>query len=247
MLSVLLWSLLTSAAWGAEEHGPVLPIGISGEQDFHPVQVMQLSNVTKAAIRVVRMFAPREIKNHLFNWTGARRLIKGKRIEIRFATGRSPWLQPLLAGASDSDAFTVASVDLKNRRMRIVIVLLVDRLLYDPSGKEHPDGFSRLVVALAHEIFGTVQDCLEDDFDTLKPQTAADKVKLELRSYRASLSFLRGLKKNPAFGRLPAEMQVGLLGRLPPEIKAYRTWLKAHPGESPDPACGEMLKSPAKP
>jgi hypothetical protein len=238
MLLSLLYSILTTAAWGA----PALPIGISAERELNPEGVTHLIAMTKSAVEIVIKFAPRGMKNHLFHWTGRKKLLEGKSIEIRFATSRTSWIQSFMTGTRDSDAFTVSEVDLANRRMRIVIVLLVDRLFYDSSGNQHPDGFARLVLALAHEIFGNVQDSLEDDFDKLRPQTDDDRIKLELRAFRASLSFLRGLKKNPAFRRLPKDLQNGLLGRLPSEIKAYRTWLNSHSNESMDPECEVELE-----
>jgi len=245
MLVALLAFLVTSSAWSANEAAPALPIQIGYGEDLDAEFSKQLAGISQQALNFVRRFPPAGYENNLFHWTDDRKILDGKAMHLFFATTKTPLLKPLLqnSGSTNLDAFTMVPIDVKSKSMNIVLVLLVDKIFYDAAGTEHPDGFSRLVVALAHEIYGNVQHFLEFPIESAQKQTRGDRVRQELRAFRASLAFLGELRQNPTFATLPLKMQSDLLARLPFEIDGYRSWLRAHPSEAPDPACEAMLKS----
>ncbi|MGZ3721880.1 MAG: hypothetical protein ACXVA9_03045 [Bdellovibrionales bacterium] len=244
LLVALLSTLSVNATVGSPPE-PALPLQVALSGELNSNLREQLPGIFEAALTLVEMFPPKGYENNVFQWSADREILKGKNLSILFATKETPVIAPLLAnsGAKEMDAFTMAPINPSEKTISIVVVLLVDEIFYDSSGNERHNGFSKLVLALAHEIYGNVQHFLEFDTEGVKPQTRADRIKQEMSAYRASLLFLDGLANNPKFTTVPLSTRQGILKLLPNEIRAYRSWLNAHPSEAPDPACEAMLKA----
>lgn len=224
---------------------PALPIAMSMEKEVGSGLEQQLPNILNSAIAMVQMFPPKGYENNLFQWSSDRTILSGKNLTLTFATSKTESIAPILtnSNASGMDAFTLAAMDPVKKTMSIILVLLVDKIFYDAQRNERPDGFARLILALAHEIYGNVQHFLEFDLSTAKPQTMADRVQQELSAHRASLLFLGGFASDHRYESIPENIRKDLLNLLPLEIKAYRSWQNSHPSAALDPACEAMLES----
>jgi hypothetical protein len=214
------------------------------ESDVPQETRRHLPNIFEAAIALVHLYPPTGYENNLFIWSADRRILQGKAVSIVMTTSRNPAIQPLIANSNtpNMDAFIMAPMNVTKKTMSIVVVLLVDKIFFDSSGREFRHGFAKLVLALAHEIYGNVQHFLEFDIAGAKAQTMADRVNMERKAYRASLLFLGGLPDHPEYLDIPEGTRAGLMSLLPGEIRGYKSWMNAHPNLEPDPACEAMLE-----
>jgi hypothetical protein len=248
VLSFLFSFLVIGASIGAAEIRPALPINLSLEHDIGPKLSQELPRILRTALNVVQLFPPKGYENNLFNWSADPQILTAKTLNIIYAKTKTPWIAPLLANSNSEnmDAFTIAPIDVTNKSMSILVVLLVDKIFFDRNGQEYENGFARLVLALAHEIYGNVQHFLQIGIGDAKPQTMEDRVNLERRAYRASLLFLAGVRDSDNFFNLPSGLRKGLMALLPSEVKAFRSWQRAHPSRALDPACEAILASVKK-
>lgn len=224
---------------------PALPLLFSVESDVPSPRRPELKLILDSALTLVSRYPPKGYENNLFQWSADRSVLQGKTFQITLATSLSSTLEPILgnSGISEMDAFTMAPINQAQRKMSVHLILLVDKLLYDSTGHERPNSFARLVVALAHEIYGNVQHSLELKIEMAERQTLADRIYQQRNAYRASLLFLGGLIQNPDFLTMPRSIQDGLKQLLPQEKMAYQGWQNAHPSQALDPACEAMLLS----
>jgi hypothetical protein len=248
VLSFLFSFLLIATSTGATESRGALPINFSLESNIGPRLKQQLPTLLHTALMVVKMFPPQGYENNLFHWSMSRQILAGKTLTFTYAKTTTPWIAKMLADShSDNmDAFTLAPISIENKSMAILVVLLLDKIFYDGNGREYENGFSRLILALAHEIYGNVQHFLQLDIESARPQTMEDRVNLERRAFRASLLFLDGVKESDKYSSLPEGVRNGLLALLPAEVRAFESWLEAHPLRIPDPACTAILDSVSK-
>ena len=100
-------------------------------------------------------------------------------------------------------------------------------------------------MALAHEIYGNVQHFLEFSVEGAKPQTTADRISQERKAFQASIQFLEKIAQDEKAPLMPTKMRNDLLNLMPSEIKAYQSWLEAHPSLARDRTCDSLL-SPKK-
>lgn len=112
-------------------------------------------NIVNTAITFVSIFQPEE--NNFFNWTETRETFKNKTFSIYYTTSTEERLRNILSldkkEYQETDAVTIFLGETM-QTCQITICLFVDKLFFDEEGNERKDGFSRLVVALAHEIYG---------------------------------------------------------------------------------------------
>lgn len=245
-VTVFVFMALATLNWcWAAENNPALPITMSMESDVHRETHQHLPAVLETAITFVRNFPPRGYENNLFSWSKDRKILNGKSLTIILTTSKNPALASLLAHSNsyNMDALTMAPVNTTSKTMSILLVLFVDKIMYDSNGRESTDGFSKLVLALAHEIYGNVQHFLEFNIDNAKPQTWEDRVDQERKAFLASLMFLGSLRESDKFLSLPDGIREGLMRLLPSEIRAFRSWQRAHGSQIQDPGCAAMLKS----
>lgn len=228
----------------AIEPKPALPLRMSIEKDVDAKVGQKLGGILQVALNFVRLYPPSGYENNLFAWSRDRKILNGKSFRIYLTTSRNPTFVPLLKNSDPNmDSFTTAQFDPTQKEMTLFLVVLVDRVFYDKFGNERPQGFSKLVLALAHEIYGNVQHYLEFNIENVRPQTIADRVFQQRKAFRASLMFLGRLKESNEFSKIPANVREGLLNLIPDELRAYRSWQQANPGFALDPACEAMLKS----
>jgi hypothetical protein len=240
LLGVLGFSFTVEAA-APFDSKPAIPIYISISHEVDPRLGEQIPDILNSALKVVQSFPPRGYENNLFNWSVPRQILFGKNVSISVTLSHDPALEPLLsnAGANNMDMLTIAPMN--SHEMSIIVVILADKVFFNAQRNEYPDAFSRLIVGLAHEIYGNVQHFLYFNLATATAQTMADRVAQQQNAFRASISFLHDLYNNQAFAMLPLSLQKGLIGRLPFEIHGYRSWLSAHPSAQKDPSCEKML------
>jgi hypothetical protein len=243
VLSFLVSFLVISTSSRAAEIRPALSIQILAESNLAPNLDRELPIILRSALTVVQMFPPKGNENNLFKWSANGEILTGKTLSIAFSMSKTPLIATLLANSSSSniDALTVAPINVTDKTMPILVILLVDRIFYEPDGREHPYGFSKLVLALAHEIYGNVQHFLEINIDGARPQTMGDQADHERRTFRASLLFLGGVRDSEKFSTLPEHLRKGLMALFPAEIKAYKSWQRIHGSRAPDPACEAIL------
>jgi hypothetical protein len=253
---VFLMGLMGLSLSTAAQVQPALPLVPGFEDEIYPEWRQRLTDYLNTALLLVQRFPPEGYENNLFHWSADRAILANKSIEIIWATSQTQVLVPVLASQpSNTDALTMAvltkekmptkekETEKEKEKMLILLVLLFDRIFYDPAGNERRDGFSRLIVTLAHEIYGSVQPLLEFKMAEARPQTVADRVDQARRSYRASIMFLGGLIRNSQFASLPKNLQEGLLNLLPDAIRGYRSWQNATKSGDLDPGGEAMLKS----
>lgn len=231
------------AAPNKQEEPHALPITITYEPEVDDELADTVAGLINSSLTLVNAFAPKGYENNLVNWSADREILKNKTITIVLAKSNSESIAPLMqnSGAMHVDALSVAPINLQEQSLKIFVILLVDKIFYDAQGRERPDGFSKLTVALAHEVLGNVQYFLEMKVADAKAQTQTARAQQEQRAFRASILFLNEIATNPKAATLPPSIRQALLNFMPFEIGAYASWLMAHPSEKPDPACEALL------
>ncbi len=167
-------------------------------------------------------------ENNLFSWNADRKILSGKKFVLLVTNTDDPILQKMSAtapgGVGTADAATVKAVSLAPEEMLIITFLLADRVFYSPSGLERADGFVRTVVAFAHEIYGTVQQALEDEISKLSEQTLTSLATDQVGAFTASIKFLEKLIGSPTFGKLPAKTRNEFLDAKVRELNDLKHW-----------------------
>jgi hypothetical protein len=146
--------------------------------------------IFEVALNLVRANPPR-MGRHLFLWSQDRRMLKGKKLTFILSTSNDSSIPGELRNLWNSkghDAVTFASPG-KRGEVDITVIIFADKLELTKSGI---DSFSKLVVTLAHEIFGHVQDHLESQ-GLYRAKDKKQYVDDELRAYDASISFVESL------------------------------------------------------
>lgn len=99
--------------------------------------------------------------------------------------------------APGADALTLTTVSRSTGEIKIMIILLADRLLKHrvkapetmiETDEWREDGMSRVAVVLAHEVYGNTQYFLEND--PRVAQTIDSRREGELRAFRASIEYI---------------------------------------------------------
>jgi hypothetical protein len=124
------------------------------------------------------------------------------------------------------DSLTLIAIEPAKNKMQIWIIILVDRIFYDDKKAERKDGFPRLVVALAHELYGNVPHYLEETSEKMEEMTLAYRARVQVESYKTSVRFIEELRANPRFPELPESIRTGVLALLPREKEGLRSWQK---------------------
>ena len=221
---LILYLFASGFSWAYDK--PALQVSVSYENDLGPELRQQLTEIVPTAVNFVGQFPPKGYDNNLFQWIADREILKGKSLSLVVTTSKNPTLAPLIAnsGSSNMDSFTMSPINFTDKTMAIIVVLLADKIFYDGAGREARGGFSRLVLALAHEIYGNVQHFLEFNIENVQPQTRESRINQQKKSYQASIMFLGGVIESEKFPTLPPRVRDGLLSLLPKEIEGLRSW-----------------------
>ncbi len=175
---------------------------IKGQEERFKVMLLQ-------AVRDVAQFQPKE--DNLFSWTGDRSTLTDKSLEILVTKRTDPTTQLMLSADSIRDglgSFTVVEYDQLLRvtesnegALLITIGLLLEELAFDARGRLRPDAGVRIRTALAHQIFGGVQQVLKTPPQELPPPPVGDDGDLQstIQGYEASVGFLKRVIESPDF------------------------------------------------
>ena len=188
-------------------------------------QYLKLINV---ALTVVQFSPPPG--DHLFNWQGDHKPLENKTFQFLFTTSSDDAFKKLTKDypggvSNNTDAATFTIADPQTKKTDIFCVVLLDKVFFE-NGKERPDAMTRIEVALAHEIYGNVQQSLRVDPSQVKPPTYADRKKAEETAFKASVEFIERFQKDPKFRQLPQKIQKDFEEALKREKLAYAAWQK---------------------
>lgn len=166
-------------------------------------------DVINSALVVVEMFQPEG--DDLFNWTGDRAVLKDKTFEIYYTNSNDEYINQLIINNeglmpdNNTDATTVLA-RAENNDIRIFLCLFKDRIFWDENRAERADGFTRLTVALAHEIYGNTQMHLRHDCSTNSTTTLPSRKQEEINAFTTSINFINKVLdslKNGTLSSLP--------------------------------------------
>lgn len=193
---------------------PAVPWSYLFWDDVPEALQISMDPIVRAALGSLQAFPPPG--DHLFHWLGPRALPAQKK-EVVFVFTTFPTVAAMPVGRSlsvDGDAGTLLLGEPGN--VQVLVFLFVDRIFYDFGGFfERPDGYTRLLVALAHETYGNVQQFLELDLTKVETkQSLRHRFEMEIGAFRAGIRFVEAfqalLRKRPMDGRLPTHMQWAL-------------------------------------
>jgi hypothetical protein len=228
----------------ANDGKPAMKVAVSIESDVPQVLHAQLQDLLGTAISFVEAFPPPESKDHsFFHWNRDRKILQGKDFLIAFSSSKNPLFAPIVRGTTKMDAFTMTPMNVDKKQMKIMLVLLVDRIFYDQQGRERPDGLARLILALAHEIYANVHHFLSYDISKATEMTQQYRIEMERKAFHTSLSFLMSLNSNPKFMTMPESLRKKILDLIPQETRAYDHWLNQKGHNIVDQTCAEMMNA----
>jgi len=177
------------------------------------------------------------MRDHLFHWEGPTEVLQNKEVMIYVTDSDDPLLASLLKThptwlAPDTSALTVSAISQSGGKAsaKIFVFLFADRLCFTPNGQEHPRSFSRVAIAMAHEIFGNVQFNLEQNIATAENQDWAARQSAEIRAFAEGIAFIDRLLSQPKF---PEKMARDFRAELDYEKRALASWKKMHSPPAP--------------
>jgi hypothetical protein len=228
--SKIIYLILFVVSVGQAAPAPALPIKVGFGHDFPNEFEQQVLPIVESAIHFVATFPPKKLSNHLFDWQRSRMILRGKTFVISITDSRTPITEFLKLGPGgipkDLDAVTVIPINFTQRSLQIHTLLFVDKIFY-LNGAERPDSFARLVIALAHEIYGNVQRYLFHDILESKPMDLEMRARAEVEAFSTSIRFLEDLKKDPKFATLPPKIAQDLMNQLSRERAGLESWNRA--------------------
>lgn len=158
--------------------------------------------------------------DNLFHWKGPRHMLAGKELLI-YVTRSSDAQLPPLSETTDAMTLLIPPKPPADTPYQIVVVLLIDRLLFDQQNQGRSDALTRLLGAMAFQFFGVVQSYLTLDLHRLHP--ALEKQLLQA-GWQAKIDFLQQLIDQevlpslaPSFAAAVKEARQALLS-LAPEV-----------------------------
>jgi hypothetical protein len=215
VISILIFLGSTATKAG----GMALPIAVEWDDSvLHQGKetVKTITDIVNAAFGVVESFPPEG--DNIFCWKGSRETLEGKRVVLYLTESTSPLVAKVFASRGDpainvntfdGDSLT-AVMALKKGDVTITVMLLLDRLFFSQGttgNYERPDALVRIMIALAHEIYGNVQADLQSKFVKGLPTEPFNLNRRELASFRASLDFIDRIEKSDAFIKFPFKVQ----------------------------------------
>lgn len=168
----------------------------------------QYFNVIQQALTIVEAFPP--AGDNLFSWSGDRSVLDHKEFRLVFTSSKDPALKTILESSGQlssdgTDAGTAALYD--GETLRIFTLFFADRIFFDTAGNERPDGLTRAIVALAHEIYGNVQQSLDLSLTQQPENDLVARQRREMAAFTAGIEFIHRVQASDEFSRLPVKMQ----------------------------------------
>jgi hypothetical protein len=190
--------------------------------------------IIQAAIKIVEKYGP-ENSDTIFSWRKSTPRLPVKEIKLRLTTSDDPNYREM-AGlspsripqdreiASDAATLLIAPVDL-GEQIEIVVFVFLDKMFYDDLGKERPDGLTRLVTALAHELYGNVTFYLRMSQEEVEKPSPDLRVKMQINASQVGVDFLertiKTLGNTPQSAKIVFDMRQALK-REQLELKQWR-------------------------
>jgi hypothetical protein len=146
-----------------------------------------------SALAMVKAFQPEG--DNLFNWTGSRTVLANKTFEIYCTTSDDEYMNKLITKngitiTKTTDAMTILTGEKGKKEVNIFLCLLTDRIFLDKNKEERTDGFTRLSVALAHEIYGNTQMYLKQDLSPTSTKKLPNRKQAEINAFTAGINFI---------------------------------------------------------
>lgn len=164
--------------------------------------------------------------NSLFEWGEDKTALPKKNVRIRLTTSQDPMFKMMAANmTTDTDAMTLVTKSKSTDEMTATVFLAVDRLALTPEGKERTREqiAARMNTALAHELHGNVLSYLQ--LKSRDPNFSPEfRAKMEVRAFKAGITFLESLMANPGFADLPAHEKAAYQERLKNEKAMLADW-----------------------
>ena len=118
------------------------------------------------------------------------------------------------------DAYT--SLAITNDAAVASIILDHDKIFLDEKGKKRPDGFIRLTVALAHELYGNALPLLEATAEQTQARNNVNGWRnQEIQAFQASVDFCQRIIQDP---HLPGEIRKMLVVAKKREEAGLKSW-----------------------
>ncbi len=171
--------------------------------------------------------------NHLFKWLGSTETLRNKEVLILLTdsfddiladvTRQQPqWIFPETSSAT-VHAVSTATKD-REASSYIIVFLFMDRLYFDEAGQIRTDAFSRIMVALANEIFVHVKYYLEYDLASAKPMFWQEQRQMQIQASRGTIAFIHRILRSEGASVLPGKNFLDLSGLIPIEESHLRGW-----------------------
>ncbi len=197
-------------------------INIIQETSLTRVQINRYRTELKRALADVAYFGPPN-QDHLFSWQGPRDVLAGKSFSLQLEENSSATAKLFFVGASDVPKGVLAFTTVKPAG-EITLHLVTDRLFFD----DHPldaDASARLVAALAHEIYGPVQDALLTPLDAIQSfRTPEEHVQRQTYAFEASTQFLQRIVTSEEYTTYDGEKQQAYQALLVQEQRGIDAW-----------------------
>jgi hypothetical protein len=133
-----------------------------------------------------------------------------------------------------------AIVKMEKETVFIVVNLLLDRLFFTPAiqtypgfvlssdSRERPDSFVRIVVALAQEIYGSVQTSLGIPIKDGRPVEDINFTKMGVKTYQAGVDFIDRWQADPSHSGLSDKLKNYIIQARAREFQALSRWQLAN-------------------
>ena len=89
-----------------------------------------------------------------------------------------------------TDALTILMGSKNSNDMNIFLCIFEDRIFFDENNVERTDGFTRLSVALAHEIYGNTQMYIKQDLSSPSTTKLPTRKQAEINAFTAGVNFI---------------------------------------------------------
>lgn len=119
-------------------------------------------------------------------------------------------------GMSGMDALTVRADD------EVITILLLDRILWDAKGNEAPEGFAKLSLIGAHEIYGNAPRSLMIDPKVTPSMDPRQRLESEISAYRAGIEFAETAMANTKISQKIRDDLEKLVGKEKPVLERLK-------------------------
>ncbi len=168
--------------------------------------------------------------DNIFSWKGEKKILEGKDLKIILTLSDDPIFQAasLVPGGKSpgTDGLTYLGYRPKDKTYAMGTMLIVDRIYFDEKMQPRKDATTRLLTVLAHELYGNVQNILSTEIEKFQGMTLAARKAAEVKSFEASIAYLKRLQKSAIYDKLDKDMQNDIQTALVREEDMLADWKK---------------------